>query len=414
MSLPFSQVIKRIRRVLFFVPALFLAGIFSTVRAGIPSDTPQAVLYLNRVPRPVEAALRDTHAKYEPPVGCYLGAFIDFDASLHNPVRDDNGTEHFEPTEFEEITGKPHASYFFYMGYGRNLPMRWVRRLAAQNKFVHIALEPNNGLDKVKNDAYLQRLADDMKNSGAKIFLRFASEMNGSWSVYSRSPRDFRRAFRLVYNVMHRRAPNVALVWCPYAVSDSKYGCYYPRRFAEYYPGDDATDWVGVNMYSVTYHNNTRTAYSRRRASLRHDSARVQPLCRQKTFYDLRVCRHAPRRSGRPPPPRLRTTQDTHAVLVSGPPIPPREMYQLFRQQQSQISRRPRLQQLQRDRRRSGNRGVSLFDCRARFSHRALYRRNAAAGSPDADTERRRFARISSLVVLGADALPTNCVCSTR
>jgi hypothetical protein len=44
------------------------------------------------------------------------------------------------------------------------------------------------------------------------------------------------------------------LVWCPYA---------FPRgNIANYYPGDDATDWVGVNMYSVTFHNNSRSAPS--------------------------------------------------------------------------------------------------------------------------------------------------------
>ena len=41
------------------------------------------------------------------------------------------------------------------------------------------------------------------------------------------------------------------------------------RDIEAYYPGDDATDWVGVNMYSVTYHNNSLQAPSRIRASLR-------------------------------------------------------------------------------------------------------------------------------------------------
>ena len=87
-----------------------------------------------------------------------------------------------------------------------------------------------------------------MHDSGAKIFLRFASEMNGDWTRYSKSPSEYRRKFRLVHKVMKKYAPNVATVWCPYT---------FPRtNLPSYYPGDDGTDWVGVNMYNVTFHNN--------------------------------------------------------------------------------------------------------------------------------------------------------------
>lgn len=211
---------------------------------------PTAQLFLTRLPTAAEIARRHTRAKYEPRTGCYLGAFIDFDGSLRNIRYDQNRTPHHDSAEFEGIVGKSHAMYFFYMGYGRPLPLDWVRTLAQQNKFVHIALEPNSGLKYVKDDAYLRRLADDMKQSGAKIFLRFASEMNGEWTNYHKDPKLYREKFRLVHRVMHQRAPNVAMVWCPYCVPTANY--------ARYYPGDDGTDWVGVNMYCVTFHNNHR------------------------------------------------------------------------------------------------------------------------------------------------------------
>ena len=62
----------------------------------------------------------------------------------------------------------------------------------------------------------LKLVADDMARSHAKIFLRFASEMNGDWTNYHNNPAEYRRKFRLVHQVMRRRAPNVATVWCPY------------------------------------------------------------------------------------------------------------------------------------------------------------------------------------------------------
>ncbi|HLJ56681.1 MAG TPA: glycosyl hydrolase, partial [Chthonomonadaceae bacterium] len=203
---------------------------------------PEARLYLVRQPTTAEAARLNTHAKYEPAVGCYLGAYIDFDATLTERVRDETGTAHASPTAFEAVAGKLHAMYFFYMGYGKRLPLDWVRELARQGKMVHIALEPNRGLGEVRDDAYLRRLADELKQSGARVFLRFASEMNGKWTRYHGNPGLYRAKFRLVHDVMRKRAPNVAMVWCPYAT---------PRwNITEYYPGDDATDWVGVNMYS--------------------------------------------------------------------------------------------------------------------------------------------------------------------
>ena len=239
--------------------------------------------------------LATTHAKYEPEVGCYLGAFIDFDSTLRDPVRIKGNPPHFLPEEFERIVGKPHAMYFFYLGYGKNLPLEWVRELGKRNKFVHIALEPNSGLAKVKDDAYLQRLADDMKRSGAKIFLRFASEMNGDWTIYSKSPAEYRKKYKLVHQVMHRRAPNVATVWCPYT---------FPRwNLKDYYPGDDATDWVGINAYNVTYHNN----------SLASPSENEHPCDLLRQVYDLYAARK---------PMMICEYAATHYSRVEGKPRP--------------------------------------------------------------------------------------------
>lgn len=190
-------------------------------------------------------------AKFEPASGCYLGAFIDFDLTLDRPYVDQNGRTRQCPTGFEEVVGKPHAMYFFYMGYGVPLPLDWVCYLRDKGKFVHIALEPNQGLDKVRDDEYLRNLADTLRMSEAKVFLRFASEMNGNWVRYHGNPKLYVEKFRLVARVMRERAPNVAMVWCPYATPTS--------NIPSYYPGDDAVDWVGVNLYNVTHNNNDRS-----------------------------------------------------------------------------------------------------------------------------------------------------------
>lgn len=191
-------------------------------------------------------------AKFEPAKGCYLGAYIDLDPQLKSFYRDQNGSPRRLPEEFEALAGRRHAMYFFYLGYGKRLPLDWVKLLARRGKFVHVALEPNSGLDKVKDDEYLRQLADDMRKSKARIFLRFASEMNGDWTKYSGNPAKYKEKFRLVAQVMRKRATNVAMVWAVYTT---------PRgNIPQYYPGDEFVDWVGVNMYNVTYFNQNPNA----------------------------------------------------------------------------------------------------------------------------------------------------------
>lgn len=186
-------------------------------------------------------------AKFEPTRGCYLGAYIDLESNLKQIYKDSNHADRRRPDEFEKWVDKPHAMYFFYLGYGRPIPLDWLRYLASQNKFVHIALEPNDGLEMVNEDEYLLQLAKDLRLSGARVFLRFASEMNGDWVKYHGDPTLYKEKWSLVTRIMRDNAPNVAMVWCPYALP--------VQNIEEYYPGDDQVDWVGVNLYNVSYFN---------------------------------------------------------------------------------------------------------------------------------------------------------------
>ncbi len=46
---------------------------------------------------------------------------------------------------------------------------------------------------------------------------------------------------------MREVAPNVVMVWCPFATPQS--------TISSYYPGDEWVDWVGVNLYSVHHYD---------------------------------------------------------------------------------------------------------------------------------------------------------------
>ena len=211
------------------------------VAAGIPAHTG---VQAPRAPLGLASGLAKTGlAKFEPARGCYIGAFIERDATTRGEIN-----------MFEALTRKKHASYFTYVRYDAEqgehyspFPSAWVAKVKAHGAAPHIALEPNKGLLEVKDDEYLRTWARDAARAQCPIFLRFASEMNGPWTKYSGAPALYREKFRLVSQVMKEEAPNVAMVWTPFAEPQN--------MIDQYYPGDDWVDWVGINIYSVYVHN---------------------------------------------------------------------------------------------------------------------------------------------------------------
>ncbi|WP_053374161.1 glycoside hydrolase family 26 protein [Paenibacillus sp. FJAT-27812] len=175
-------------------------------------------------------------ANAEPVEGVYLGAYVLQDAAIGYSMH-----------AFNERTGKQHASFFKYVGFGKPFPSEWVEEVKAVGAFPHIAWEPNKGLDEVKDAAYIRSFAEQAKQAGVPVFLRFASEMNGTWTNYSGDPEAYKRSWRMVHNLFAEHAPNVVMVWTVLT---------FPMRTIEsFYPGDAYVDWVGVNVYNVKYHN---------------------------------------------------------------------------------------------------------------------------------------------------------------
>ncbi|MDQ2730776.1 MAG: hypothetical protein M3Y56_03880, partial [Armatimonadota bacterium] len=188
-----------------------------------------------------------THAKFEPVYGCYLGGYAEADDRLEGISGSDG-----QPMSREEALGqkldKHLASCFTYAHYGENFPLNWAKRLSEKGIAPHVALEPNDGLDKVNDDEYLRKFAQDAASCAGPVFLRFAAEMNGDWTVYHTNPALYKTKFKLVHDVMARLAPNVAMIWCVNNIPE--------YNIPDYYPGDDSVDWVGVNFYSVLHHDN--------------------------------------------------------------------------------------------------------------------------------------------------------------
>ncbi|MEN2767344.1 glycoside hydrolase family 26 protein [Ornithinibacillus xuwenensis] len=175
-------------------------------------------------------------AKYEPRDGIYLGGYVIQDEHINANM--DN---------FNELARKQHASYFRYVGYGQPFPKDWVNEVIAAGGFPQIAWEPNNGLEEVKDDDYLRQFAKDAKAADVPILLRYASEMNGTWTAYSGDPELYLEKWKLVHDIMEEEAPNVMMLWNVFTMPEN--------TIDDYYPGDEYVDYVGVNIYNVVYHN---------------------------------------------------------------------------------------------------------------------------------------------------------------
>lgn len=176
-------------------------------------------------------------ALYEPPQGIYLGAYI---------IGEDPTA--MTMSRFNGMTGRHHASFFRYVGYGQPFPSDWVEEVRRAGAVPHIALEPNQGLEKVRDDDYLREFLREADRADIPIFLRFASEMNGDWTAYGQDPELFIETWRLLHGVVREEAPRVMMVWTVFTFPEG--------RIEMFYPGDDYVDWVGVNIYNVVYHSN--------------------------------------------------------------------------------------------------------------------------------------------------------------
>ncbi|MGU3437512.1 glycoside hydrolase family 26 protein [Actinomycetes bacterium M1A6_2h] len=99
------------------------------------------------------------------------------------------------------------------------------------------------------HDDYLYRWADELRNWGKPIYLRFAHEQNGTWypwSVAGGTPSNtYVAAWRHVHDVFaSARTENVQWVWSPNVSFDGS------TPSAESYPGADYVDVVGLDGYN--------------------------------------------------------------------------------------------------------------------------------------------------------------------
>ena len=210
-------------------------------------------------------------ARLEPAGGLLMGTYVS-EANLNRPA---DGAPRLS---FPAASAPDFAVYFRYFsllpaGQGEVFPTRFIQAVRAAGGAAHLAVEPRLPLAQV-TEASVLPFAQAARASGVPIYLRFAGEMNDPANAWSRDPAAYRAAFARVARVMHRTAPNVAMVWMPMASRLESIGAYYP--------GADSVDWAGLSLYSVPFEN----------GQLARPNDAVHPTDLIEGFYRRYACRH--------------------------------------------------------------------------------------------------------------------------
>ncbi|KAJ3055340.1 hypothetical protein HK097_010840 [Rhizophlyctis rosea] len=171
------------------------------------------------------------------------------------------------------------------------LPTQFIEQVDATNTdaILYLTVYPFWGFDRV-TDVAIAELADVIgkeTNKGRRVFLRYASEMNGAWFRYGQQPAKFLASWRKVIPAVRAKAAPgmLAVVWAPnssngypfsglewsvtntsadYRVLDTnKDGALngLDDPYSPYYPGDDLVDWVGFSAYHYGRHDGPNSEY---------------------------------------------------------------------------------------------------------------------------------------------------------
>jgi mannan endo-1,4-beta-mannosidase len=96
-------------------------------------------------------------------------------------------------------------------------------------------------------DRYVYRWADEIRDWGAPVHIRFAHEFNGDWYPWSpaggTTPGGYVDAWRHIHDIFaSQQADNVSWVWCPTAAGLG--------GLSAWYPGNDYVDVFGIDGYN--------------------------------------------------------------------------------------------------------------------------------------------------------------------
>lgn len=167
--------------------------------------------------------------------------------------------------DFNRDTRIPHRMFMTFVSFPEVLDrqdpnsgkaLRFFEECRAVGAVPVLTLETFGGLDAYR-PGHVVEFADFLSGFSTPMILRWNHEMNGSWYPWGQQPARYVAKFREFADVIHARAPGVAMAWTP----NQGWGYPWPMcdhhnptipggdPYAPYYPGDEFADWVGFSFY---------------------------------------------------------------------------------------------------------------------------------------------------------------------
>ncbi|MBA3361535.1 MAG: S-layer homology domain-containing protein [Acidimicrobiia bacterium] len=85
------------------------------------------------------------------------------------------------------------------------------------------------------------------RGEGRSLLIAPLQEMNSNWVVYGQDPGNFQSAFRKFVDIFRSEGIDETMVRWVFAPNAWSVG---PHQMAEYYPGDEVADFVGISVYN--------------------------------------------------------------------------------------------------------------------------------------------------------------------
>lgn len=180
------------------------------------------------------------NAKFEPERGVLFGAAYDNDERIGDYNQD----------AIQKYFPKKNSDYLIYLEFGDDIAalpryQRYFDDAKKNNVAVELAWNTYQPIENPESyKEYIQKTIDYLGNSGLKVFLRFANEMN--IGPNGDNPAAYVNAFRYVASYAKTKN-NIAMVWSPNDLGALD------RPYSNYYPGDEYVDWVGASLYVIQY-----------------------------------------------------------------------------------------------------------------------------------------------------------------
>ena len=150
---------------------------------------------------------------------------------------------------------------------------QFLDQVQRQGALPVISLTPTVALADVDEgvaDALVDDLVEVIGDRDLPSYLRFAPNMNGTWTAWGQQPAAYRQAFTVIADAVHARLNDAVMVWSPAAGDAYPFTRARPADtdllreldtdgsgvvdgaddpYAPYFPGTNVVDWVGLSLY---------------------------------------------------------------------------------------------------------------------------------------------------------------------